>query len=359
MTQGRRNIRQKLSSKEAKRLNTKDFYFELPKERIAQTPLKERQNSRLMKLRRTDGSIKHAHFYQLEEELSDRDVLVLNDTRVIPARLFGVKESTGVSVEFLLLNRVSLDSWEVLTRPAKRLKEGTQILFGEGRLRAVIEEVLEEGKRRVRFLYQGSFEEILDELGNMPLPPYITEKLEDKERYQTVYSLHSGSSAAPTAGLHFTQELLDKLRDKGVQIEYLTLHVGLGTFRPVKAEKVEDHLMHKEYYRIEAETAERLNLAKKQGKRIICVGTTSVRTLESAVRAGRIEALSGWTDIFIYPPYQFQFVDAMITNFHLPESTLIMMISAFAGRDKVMNAYREAVEAEYRFFSFGDAMFIY
>lgn len=339
-------------------MNTKDFYFDLPKEQIAQTPLAKRDASRLMKLDKHTGKIEHRFFYNLVEELGENDVLILNNTRVLPARLIGYKEPTKVKTEFLLLNRLSLDTWEVLTKPAKRLKEGTRVIFGEGRLTATVTAILEEGKRKVRFDFEGSFEQILDELGNMPLPPYITEKLEDRERYQTVYSKIDGASAAPTAGLHFTEELLERLNQRGVQIEYVTLHVGLGTFRPVKTETVEEHTMHKEYYRIEAGVQERLNRAKKDGKRIICVGTTSVRTVESASKNGEIISTDGWTDIFIYPPYRFQFVDAIITNFHLPESTLIMMISAFAGREKVLHAYEEAVRSGYRFFSFGDAMFI-
>lgn len=339
-------------------MNTKDFYFDLPKEQIAQTPLKKRDHSKLMKLDRHTGEMKHRFFYDLADELGEEDVLILNNTRVLPARLIGQKEPTKVKTEFLLLRRLSLESWEVLTRPAKRLKEGAHVVFGDGRLTATVMKILEEGKREVRFDFVGSFEQVLDELGTMPLPPYITEKLEDKERYQTVYSKVEGSSAAPTAGLHFTEELLNKLKEKGVQIEYVTLHVGLGTFRPVKTETIEEHTMHKEYYQIEEAVKERLNRAKKNGKRIICVGTTSVRTVESASKNGEIASTDGWTEIFIYPPYRFQFVDAIITNFHLPESTLIMMISAFAGRERVLSAYEEAVRNGYRFFSFGDAMFI-
>lgn len=341
-------------------MKTNDFYFDLPEDLIAQVPLKNRDESRLMTLDKNTGEVKHKTFRDILECLNDNDILVLNNTRVIPARLFGFKAETNAEIEILLLSRKDINTWEALTKPAKRLKLGTRIIFGDGLLIGVVKELQEEGIRTIQFEYEGIFEDVLDRLGNMPLPPYIHEKLEDKERYQTVYSKVTGSSAAPTAGLHFTPEILLELKNKGVQIEYVTLHVGLGTFRPVKAESIFDHTMHKEYFEIAEDVKNRLNEAKKNGKRIVCVGTTSVRTLESSANIiNNLDRDSGWTDIFIYPSYEFKFVDAMITNFHLPESTLIMMISAFAGKDYIMDAYEEAIKEKYRFFSFGDAMYIF
>ena len=341
-------------------MKTKDFYFDLPEDLIAQVPLKNRDESRLMTLDKNTGEVKHKTFRDILECLNDNDILVLNNTRVIPARLFGFKAETNAEIEILLLSRKDINTWEALTKPAKRLKLGTRIIFGDGLLIGVVKELQEEGIRTIEFEYEGIFEDVLDRLGNMPLPPYIHEKLEDKERYQTVYSKVTGSSAAPTAGLHFTPEILLELKNKGVQIEYVTLHVGLGTFRPVKAESIFDHTMHKEYFEIAEDVKNRLNEAKKNGKRIVCVGTTSVRTLESSANIiNNLDRDSGWTDIFIYPSYEFKFVDAMITNFHLPESTLIMMISAFAGKNYIMDAYEEAIKEKYRFFSFGDAMYIF
>lgn len=341
-------------------MKTNDFYFDLPEDLIAQVPLKNRDESRLMTLDKNTGEVKHKTFRDILECLNDNDILVLNNTRVIPARLFGFKAETNAEIEILLLSRKDINTWEALTKPAKRLKLGTRIIFGDGLLIGVVKELQEEGIRTIQFEYEGIFEDVLDRLGNMPLPPYIHEKLEDKERYQTVYSKVTGSSAAPTAGLHFTPEILLELKNKGVQIEYVTLHVGLGTFRPVKAESIFDHTMHKEYFEISEDVKNRLNEAKKNGKRIVCVGTTSVRTLESSANIiNNLDRDSGWTDIFIYPSYEFKFVDAMITNFHLPESTLIMMISAFAGKDYIMDAYEEAIKEKYRFFSFGDAMYIF
>lgn len=340
-------------------MRTKDFYFDLPQELIAQKPLKNRDESRLMLLNKTTGEVEHSVFKNISDILSENDVLVVNNTRVIPARLIGTKFETEGKVEALLLNRLSMNTWEALTKPAKRLKVGTKISFGDGLLEGEVVDVLEEGKRVIKFKFEGVFEEILDKLGKMPLPPYITHQLEDKERYQTVYSKISGSAAAPTAGLHFTNELMEKIKNKGTQIEFITLHVGLGTFRPVMTDNIKEHNMHSEYYEIEENTLKRLNDAKKNGKRIICVGTTSVRTLESASENGLLVNSSGWTNIFIYPPYKFQFVDSIITNFHLPESTLIMMISAFAGKENTLNAYKNAIEEKYRFFSFGDAMYIF
>ncbi|MBP8762848.1 S-adenosylmethionine:tRNA ribosyltransferase-isomerase [Acetoanaerobium noterae] len=341
-------------------MKTNDFYFDLPEDLIAQVPLKNRDESRLMTLDKNTGEVKHKTFRDILECLNDNDILVLNNTRVIPARLFGFKAETNAEIEILLLSRKDINTWEALTKPAKRLKLGTRIIFGDGLLIGVVKELQEEGIRTIEFEYEGIFEDVLDRLGNMPLPPYIHEKLEDKERYQTVYSKVTGSSAAPTAGLHFTPEILLELKNKGVQIEYVTLHVGLGTFRPVKAESIFDHTMHKEYFEIAEDVKNRLNEAKKNGKRIVCVGTTSVRTLESSANIiNNLDRDSGWTDIFIYPSYEFKFVDAMITNFHLPESTLIMMISAFAGKNYIMDAYEEAIKEKYRFFSFGDAMYIF
>lgn len=336
-----------------------DFYYELPEELIAQEPLEKRDHSRLMVLDKHSGEIEHHIFYEIENMLNPGDALILNDTRVLPARLYGVKEGTGGTIEFLLLNKHSLDTWEVILRPGRRAKPGARFIFGNGELKAEILEVINDGNRLVKFEYDGLFENVLDKLGEMPLPPYITKKLEDKERYQTVYAKHTGSAAAPTAGLHFTPELLERIKAKGVNIGYVTLHVGLGTFRPVKAETITDHKMHSEYYVLPAETAELINNTKAAGKRVIAVGTTATRTLETAGMNGLpLKAASGWTDIFIYPGKELKVIDALITNFHLPESTLIMLVSAMAGREHVLNAYKKAVEEKYRFFSFGDAMFI-
>ncbi|MFC4804857.1 tRNA preQ1(34) S-adenosylmethionine ribosyltransferase-isomerase QueA [Filifactor villosus] len=338
-------------------MNTKDFYYYLPEERIAQEPLAKRDDSKLLIVDKKRGDLEHSSFSEIKHRLRSGDVLVLNNTRVIPARLFGTKKETGASIEFLLLKRLDMKKWEVMCKPAKRLKEGTIVDF-HSTLSAKVLEIKDEGIRIVEFIYKGVFEEILDDLGTMPLPPYIHKKLEDKERYQTVYSKVEGSCAAPTAGLHFTPELLEKLGEEGVQIEYVTLHVGLGTFRPVMVEDIENHRMHSEYYRIDEDVAERINRAKEEGRRIICVGTTSVRTLESAAENERLTKLEGWTDIFIYPPYTFQMAEGLITNFHLPESTLLMLVSAFCDKEKILNAYQRAIEAEYRFFSFGDAMLL-
>ncbi len=340
-------------------MKTSDFYFNLPEEQIAQVPLKDRTSSRLMVLDKKTGETKHQHFYDIIDYLNEGDCLVLNDTRVIPARLFGARPSGG-KVELLLLTRKDEKHWEVLVKPGKKARVGDEIIFGEGLLKAKVEKIIEDGNRIVSFEYDGIFEEVLDRLGEMPLPPYIHEKLEDKERYQTVYSKHEGSAAAPTAGLHFTNELLEKIKEKGVKIAYVTLHVGLGTFRPVKVEDVLEHEMHSEFYQIDEENAKIINETKKVGGRIISVGTTSTRTLESnADEEGMIRAGSGWTNIFIYPGYTFKCIDALITNFHLPESTLIMLVSALAGKDHTLAAYNEAVKEGYRFFSFGDAMFIH
>lgn len=340
-------------------MKTSDFYYDLPEELIAQEPLERRDGSRLMVLDKKSGAVEHRHFYDITDMLEEGDALILNDTRVLPARLYGVKEGTGGAIEFLLLNKHSLDTWEVILRPGRRAKPGARFVFGGGELRAEILEVINEGNRLVRFEYEGLFENILDKLGEMPLPPYITKKLEDKERYQTVYSKHTGSAAAPTAGLHFTPELLERIKAKGINIGYVTLHVGLGTFRPVKADDISDHKMHSEYYVLPAETAELINSVKAAGKRVISVGTTAARTLETAGLNGLpLKPASGWTDIFIYPGKEFRVADALITNFHLPESTLIMLVSALAGRENVLRAYEIAVKEKYRFFSFGDAMFI-
>ena len=336
-----------------------DFTFDLPEELIAQVPLKERTASRLMVLDREKRQIEHKKFPYILEELQSGDCLVLNNTRVMPARLIGARANTGGKVEFLLLKRLEGDDWEVMVKPGKKAKVGHKVVFGDGILEGTVLEVLEGGNRRVSFSYEGIFEQVLDQLGDMPLPPYITETLDDKERYQTVYSKHKGSAAAPTAGLHFTEELLEQIQAKGVKIAYVTLHVGLGTFRPVKVENVLDHNMHAEYYSVDAEAAEIINNTKKQGGRVVAVGTTSSRTLESIAHDnGNIEEGSGWTDIFIYPGYKFKVVDALITNFHLPESTLIMLVSAMADREFILEAYEEAVRERYRFFSFGDAMII-
>ncbi|MCC8140277.1 MAG: tRNA preQ1(34) S-adenosylmethionine ribosyltransferase-isomerase QueA [Lachnospiraceae bacterium] len=336
-----------------------DFYYDLPQELIAQDPLEDRASSRLLVLDRETGATEHHIFREIINYLQPGDCLVINDTKVIPARLIGSREGTGAKIEVLLLKRKADDVWETLVKPGKKARPGTRILFGDGLLIGEVLEVVDDGNRLIRFEYEGIFEEILDRLGQMPLPPYITHQLKDKNRYQTVYAKHDGSAAAPTAGLHFTPELLDDIRAKGVKIAHVTLHVGLGTFRPVKVEKIEEHHIHSEFYVVEEEQAQLINETKAVGGRIIAVGTTSCRTLESATGAdGVLKAGSGWTDIFIYPGYQFKMIDALITNFHLPESTLLMLVSAFAGREKIMAAYEEAVKERYRFFSFGDAMFI-
>lgn len=340
-------------------MKVSDFYFELPEELIAQYPLEKRDSSRLMVLDKKTGEIEHRKFHDILEYLNEGDTLVLNNTRVLPARLIGEKEETGGKIEFLLLKRIEGDKWECLAKPGRKAKVGTVFTFGEGKLKAIVREIGEEGNRIIEFMYDGIFEQVLDELGQMPLPPYIHEKLEDKERYQTVYSKEKGSAAAPTAGLHFTEELLKEIKDKGVNIAYLTLHVGLGTFRPVKVDDVNNHVMHSEYYHLDKENAELINKTKEAGKRVIAVGTTSSRTLETiGDENGRVREQSGWTDIFIYPGYKFKIVDNLITNFHLPESTLIMLVSALASQDNIMNAYNTAVKEKYRFFSFGDSMFI-
>ncbi len=336
-----------------------DFDFYLPEELIAQCPLEKRDEARLMLLDKNTGEIEHKIFKDIINYLEPGDCLVLNDTRVLPARLIGSKENTGGKIEFLLLKRIDKDKWETLVKPGKRAQVGTRFVFGDGELKAEVVSVEEDGNRIVQFEYEGIFEEVLDKLGQMPLPPYIKEKLEDKEMYQTVYSKEQGSAAAPTAGLHFTEELLKKIEEKGVNIAFLTLHVGLGTFRPVKVENIQDHNMHSEYYTMSKETADIINKSKKSGKKVIAVGTTSCRTLETiGDDKGEVREQSGWTDIFIYPGYKYKVVDRLITNFHLPESTLIMLVSALAGREKIMNAYNTAVKERYRFFSFGDAMFI-
>lgn len=340
-------------------MKTSDFYYDLPEELIAQVPIKKRDESRLMVLDKRTGEVTHKVFKDIIDYLDEGDCLVLNNTRVIPARLIGEKQETKGRIEFLLLKRLEDDTWEALAKPGKRAKPGACFSFGGGKLTAEVIEVKEDGNRIIRFDYDGIFEEVLDELGTMPLPPYIHEKLEEKERYQTVYSKHNGSAAAPTAGLHFTEELLEKIKDKGVKLAYVTLHVGLGTFRPVKVEDVKKHNMHSEFYSISEETCEMINSAKKEGRNIICVGTTSCRTLESASDSeGNLVPGSGWTDIFIYPGYKFNIMDKLITNFHLPESTLLMLVSALAGKENILNAYKTAVDKHYRFFSFGDAMFI-
>ncbi len=341
------------------KLKTSDFYYDLPQELIAQKPLEDRSSSRLMSLSKTDGTIEHTHFGNITEYINPGDCLVLNDTRVIPARLYGVKEGSGGKIEFLLLTRKEQDIWEVILKPGKKAKPGARFVFGDGLLTAEIIDVVNDGNRLVKFYYDGLFENILEKLGEMPLPPYITEKLTDKERYQTVYSRHEGSAAAPTAGLHFTPELLEAIKKKGAHLAYVTLHVGLGTFRPVKVDDVENHKMHSEFYVITKETADIINSAKSNGGRIISVGTTSTRVLETVSDDnGFVHEASGWTDIFIYPPYKFKCPDALITNFHLPESTLLMLVSSLSSKEIIMNAYKEAVKEKYRFFSFGDAMFI-
>lgn len=339
-------------------MNTDEFDYYLPEELIAQTPLTDRTASRMLVLDKKSGEYKDNFFKNVKEYLKEGDCLVLNNTRVIPARLYGTKKESGGAIEFLLLHRFSQDEWEVALKPGKRAKIGAQFEFGGGKLCAEVIEILDGGNRRVRFLYDGLFENVLEELGEMPLPHYIKEKLTDKERYQTVYSKHNGSAAAPTAGLHFTNELLKEIEDMGVKLAFLTLHVGLGTFRPVKVTDVTQHKMHSEHYIVSKEAADIINKTKENGGRVICVGTTSCRTVESASENGRIESKSGETDIFIYPGYKFKMTDALITNFHLPKSTLVMLVSALAGKDNVLGAYKHAVEEKYRFFSFGDAMFI-
>lgn len=340
-------------------MNVKDFYFDLPQELIAQDPLEDRSASRLLILNKTTGEIRHQSFKHIVDYLHPGDCLVINDTKVIPARLYGTKKETNAKIELLLLKRRENDIWETLVKPGKKARPGTEICFGEGLLTGTILDTVDDGNRLIQFHYQGIFEEILDQLGQMPLPPYITHQLKDKNRYQTVYAKHEGSAAAPTAGLHFTQKLLDEIEAMGVSIARVTLHVGLGTFRPVKVENVLDHHMHSEFYRIEQSEADKINQAKARGCRVICVGTTSCRTIESAaLDNGEVPAKSGWTDIFIYPGYTFKVLDALITNFHLPESTLVMLVSALAGREHVLHAYQEAIHERYRFFSFGDAMLI-
>ena len=340
-------------------MKTSDFYYDLPQELIAQDPLEDRSSSRLLHLSMKDGSVEHRHFTDILDYLKKGDCLVVNDTRVIPARLYGHKEETGALIEILLLKRRENDIWECLVKPGKKARPGAKIVFGDGILKGEIIDVVEEGNRLIQFQYEGIFEEILDQLGEMPLPPYITHKLEDKNRYQTVYAKNDGSAAAPTAGLHFTQDLLQKVQEKGVKIAHVTLHVGLGTFRPVKVDDVENHHMHSEFYVVEEDQAKLINDTKKQGGRVISVGTTSCRTLESATdEDGVLRPGSGWTEIFIYPGYRFKMIDGLITNFHLPESTLMMLVSALAGKDRIIAAYEEAVKERYRFFSFGDAMFI-
>lgn len=340
-------------------MKTSDFYYDLPQELIAQDPLEERSSSRLLVLDRKTGEREHRVFREIVDFLHPGDCLVVNNTKVIPARLMGVKEGTGAGIEVLLLKRCEDNVWETLVKPGKKARPGVRISFGDGLLTGEVLEVVEEGNRRIRFTYEGIFEEILDRLGQMPLPPYITHQLKDKNRYQTVYARHEGSAAAPTAGLHFTPELLEAIKEKGVKLAHVTLHVGLGTFRPVKVEDVAQHHMHSEFYMIEEEQARLINETKGAGGRVICVGTTSCRTLESAAdEKGVLHAGSGWTDIFIYPGYGFKLMDALITNFHLPESTLLMLVSAFSGKEQVMAAYEEAVKERYRFFSFGDAMFV-
>ena len=340
-------------------MDINDFDYDLPEELIAQDPIEDRSSSRLLLLDKKTGKTQDKIFRDIIDELNPGDCLVINNTKVIPARLMGVKEDTGAHIEVLLLKREQDDVWEVLVKPGKKAKPGAIITFGDGRLKAEVLEVVEDGNRKIRFSYQGIFEEILDELGQMPLPPYITHQLKDKNRYQTVYAKHTGSAAAPTAGLHFTPELLKEIEEKGIDIARVTLHVGLGTFRPVKVDEITDHHMHSEFYQVDEEAAEKINRAKDSGHRVICVGTTSCRTIESAAdETGHLKPTSGWTEIFIYPGYKFKILDGLITNFHLPESTLIMLVSALAGREHVLAAYEEAVQERYRFFSFGDAMLI-
>lgn len=340
-------------------MDVKDFDYYLPEELIAQDPLEDRSGSRLMVLDKETGEVEHKHFTDILDYLHPGDCLVINNTRVIPARLFGVKEDTRAKIEVLLLKRRENDIWETLVKPGKKAKPGTKLVFGDGLLTGEVLDVVEEGNRLIQFHYEGIFEEILDQLGQMPLPPYIKHQLKDKDRYQTVYAKYDGSAAAPTAGLHFTKELLQKVKDMGVEIAEVTLHVGLGTFRPVKVENVLEHHMHSEFYMVSREAADKINRAKDNGHRVIAVGTTSTRTLEAASdENGRMHETSGWTEIFIYPGYQFKVIDALITNFHLPQSTLVMLVSALAGREHVLHAYELAVQEKYRFFSFGDAMFI-
>ena len=342
-----------------KKMRKEDFYFDLPEELIAQDPLEDRSSSRLLVLDKETGKVEHHVFREIIDYLQEGDCLVINDTKVIPARLIGSKIGTDAKIEVLLLKRKENDVWETLVKPGKKAKVGTRMSFGDGLLVGEVVDIVEEGNRLIHFEYEGIFEEILDQLGQMPLPPYITHQLEDNNRYQTVYAKHSGSAAAPTAGLHFTPELLKEIEEKGVQIARVTLHVGLGTFRPVKVDNILEHHMHSEFYQIEEEAAEKINRAKESGHRVICVGTTSCRTIESAAdKNGKLHATNGWTEIFIYPGYEFKVLDCLITNFHLPESTLVMLVSALAGREQVLSAYEEAVKEKYRFFSFGDAMFI-
>lgn len=340
-------------------MKTSDFYYDLPEELIAQDPLEDRSSSRLLVLNKETGEREHRVFKDIIEYLKPGDCLVINDTKVIPARLIGERVGTGAKIEVLLLKRKENDVWETLVKPGKKMKVGAQVSFGNGLLTGEVIDVVEEGNRLIQFHYEGIFEEVLDQLGQMPLPPYITHQLQDRNRYNTVYATHEGSAAAPTAGLHFTPELLEEIQNKGINIARVTLHVGLGTFRPVKVEDVTNHHMHSEFYQIDEEAAEKINCAKENGGRVICVGTTSCRTIESAAdENGHLKACSGWTEIFIYPGYRFKVLDCLITNFHLPESTLIMLVSALAGREHVLAAYEEAVKERYRFFSFGDAMFI-
>lgn len=340
-------------------MKRQDFYYELPEELIAQDPLEDRSSSRLLVLDKESGAVSHHVFKDVIDYLNEGDCLVINDTKVLPARLIGAKVGTDAKIEVLLLKRKENNIWETLVKPGKKAKIGTKINFGDGLLMGEVVDIVEEGNRLIQFTYEGIFEEILDQLGQMPLPPYITHHLEDKNRYQTVYAEHTGSAAAPTAGLHFTPELLEKIEKKGVDIARVTLHVGLGTFRPVKVDEITDHHMHSEFFQIEEEAATKINRAKDAGKKVICVGTTSCRTVESAAdETGHLKACSGWTEIFIYPGYQFKVLDSLITNFHLPESTLVMLVSALAGREHVLAAYEEAVKERYRFFSFGDAMLI-
>lgn len=340
-------------------MNIKEFYYDLPQELIAQDPLEKRDSSKLLVLDKESGKIEHRIFSDIIDYLEEGDCLVLNNTKVIPARLFGVREDTGAKIEILLLKRLSDTGWESLVKPGKKCRIGHRFDFGDGLLKAEVKDITTEGNRIIDFEFEGIFEEILDRLGNMPLPPYIYHELQDKDRYQTVYAKYDGSAAAPTAGLHFTTDLLEKIEQKGIEIAYVTLHVGLGTFRPVKEENILNHHMHSEFYMIDKENADKINRVKQSGKKIICVGTTSCRTIESATdKNGILQAGSGFTDIFIYPGYQFKILDRLITNFHLPESTLLMLISALAGKEKVFEAYKEAIDRKYRFFSFGDAMFI-
>lgn len=341
-------------------MRTEDFDYELPQELIAQTPLKERTSSRMMIFDKKTGEFEDKHFYDLTDYLKEGDVLIFNDTKVIPARLFGTKENGSAAIEVLLLKRHAIDSWEVLMKPAKRIKIGGKVIFGNGELVGEVTEELPDGERMMKFYFDGVFEEIIDRLGNMPLPPYIKEKLEDKNRYQTVYAKYDGSAAAPTAGLHFTKEYIEKIKEKGVITAYVTLHVGLGTFRPVKEGDIKDHIMHNEHYIVPKETAEIINKAKEDGRRVICVGTTSLRTVEavSTENDGKMVSGQGDTEIFIYPGYEFKIADALITNFHLPKSTLLMLVSALSDKEKILTAYNHAIDEKYRFFSFGDAMFI-